>query len=154
MNFDDGDSYTHFYQAKSSKKGSYSKKSWRQKKNWTKRVKSFFALGRGQKHKTWCFSQAKHRTDLKNISKAMNFDDGDSYTHFYFSKFSKKGISSKINLDVKIFVLTKSVKSFFALGRGAKHKSWCISPVKHRTDLKNISKAMNLDDGAAYTHFC
>ena len=59
------------------------------------RVKSFFALGRGQKHKTWCFSQVKHRTDLKNISEAMNFDDGDSYTHFCYAKSSKKGTSSK-----------------------------------------------------------
>ena len=70
------------------------------------RVKSFFALGRGQKHKTWCFSQVKHRTDLKNISEAMNFDDGDSYTHFCYTVcqvFEKMHFFKKI---IDVFCLT------------------------------------------------
>ena len=31
-------------------------------------VKFFFGLGRGRKHKRWCFSAVKHRTDLKIAS--------------------------------------------------------------------------------------
>ena len=77
-----------------------------------KSVKFFFGLGRGRKHKTWCFSQAKHRTDLKIISFAMNFDDGDAYTPFCYAKSSKKGSLSK-NIDVKLFCLDQKCEVVF-----------------------------------------
>ena len=57
---------------------------------------------------------AKARREKINELQAMNFDDGSAYTHFYYSKFSKNGNSSKKN-DADFFLKKNHQQKFLSV---------------------------------------